>query len=420
VYRLSLRSIQSFSSEDNSSSAPLQTIPINEERRNKHSSSSINLSRSMSVSDDSKQQQPLQRKSSKFSLTKMMSFSSSNESQQSESIVKVSKESVSLTVCETFSGLCFRDGSLNEESIDVDGRVFMECKVNKTVCVEVGMNLDHPNVFSGVTRRLREAEIIHAYDVTFDKDSVSKVDPRGSILVKAKPSQRDQIHAKKEIMHYKVKCRYCPLKVISTCSLVKEDGGTGSGTLIIRQEFTNSSEVIDLSDMRVEIELPGNDGISSCDLIGDNQMKFSLNSDNQGGVCVYPKVLKHKRTIVFHLKVKMSGVNVNRYSSLDDQLKRTISGDNQTDQAFTLQNAKVSFKVLTPRKNNSPNVSTLTGFNVRYINVLDKTSKISKHVKFDIALKSFEACFSSKDFEVGSLSHDDEEKVRYNLYFFVL
>jgi hypothetical protein len=149
-------------------------------------------------------------------------------------------------------------------------------------------------------------------------------------------------------------------------------------------------------------------------------MKFSLNSDNQGGVCVYPKVLKHKRTIVFHLKVKMSGVNVNRYSSLDDQLKRTISGDNQTDQAFTLQNAKVSFKVLTPRKNNSPNVSTLTGFNVRYINVLDKTSKISKHVKFDIALKSFEACFSSKDFEVGSLSHDDEEKVRYNLYFFVL
>jgi len=346
-------------------------------------------------------------------MVKMLSFGSAETAQDSSA--KVSKESVSLVMSETFSGCCFKDGSLQDQSIDVDGRIFMVNKLNKALSVELGMNLSHPNVFSGVSRRLRETETVSAYAVTIDKKIVSKVDPRGSIVVMARPEK--ETNAKREILQYKLKCKSCPLKVLSTCSVLEDDSASrGVCTFIIRQEFINVSDIVDLSDVRAEIDLPGNDSVVSCDLIGDNQMKFHLNADKQGGVCSYAKPLKRQKTTIFHLKIKLSGVNVNRFNDLDKQLKDGVSISVRSTSSQEkhrhiddnlLANSRVSFTILAPKKNNSPNVSTLTGFALRYINVLDKTAKVRKNIAFSAVLDSFEASFSSKvvDSEEGSPLH---------------
>lgn len=282
----------------------------------------------------------------------------------------------------------------------------MTCRVNKAVSVEIGMNLNHPNVFSGVTQRLQASETVAAYAVTVEKDFVRKVDPRGSIVVLASPAERE-FTQEKELLQYNLKCPSCPLKVVSSYSVEEKGQGEDEAeidhcTIIIRQEFTNTSDVVDLSDIQATIGLPSNDSVVNWQFVGDNQMKFHLNSDTQSGVCSCVK-LKRQKVVVAHLKFRLTGVNVNRFHSLDKQLQDGVAVDKKRGRGgeCMLDNTRVSFTVQAPKKNNSPNISTLSGFHLRYINILDKTVKIHKTIAFETVLQGFEASFRTADSSAG-------------------
>jgi hypothetical protein len=332
---------------------------------------------------------------SKFSLgnisqTFSSSFSSSIDSY--DGIQTVSKESISFLIREVFSGICLKNGLLQNDSIDVQGRILMTSKVNKEVSVEVGMNLNHPNVFSGVTQRLCDTETVNAYAITTEKALVRKVDPRGSIVVLASPEQNS--NAEQEVLQYNLKYKACPLKVVSSCSCLEDNTGTEVFTVIIHQKYENISDIVDICDLYVNIDLPSNDSVINCDVMADNQMKFTLNADKQGCVCKFTKLKRHKVSIL-HVKIQMKGVNVNRFNSLDKQLQGGVSPNthDSSGDEMALNNAKVKFVVVPPKKSNSPNISVLSGFNLRFIKVLDKTAKISKTISFEVALQAFEASF---------------------------
>ena len=337
---------------------------------------------------------PPSRKS-KFSLANIsqkLSFSSTTESQ--DLLLKVSKESISVIIREVISGLCFKDGSLQNQAIDLQGKIFMLCKVNSAVTVEIGMNLNHPNVFSGVLQRLGNEETISAYAVTIEKDAVRKVDPRGSIIVMAKPSK--EIHLEKEVLQYNMKCRSCPLKVMSTSSMLERDTGGGKCDLIIRQEYSNTSDVFDLCKIDVVIDIPSNYDVKGYELFGDNQMKFKLSGDSKSIVCTHAK-LKCRKTTIIHLKLNLSSVNINRFGSLDEHLQSGVTSKKLDVSETSLDNARISFAIVQPKHKFCQNVSALSGFNLRYINVFDKTVSISKNISFESSVQAFEASFGRND-----------------------
>jgi len=348
-------------------------------------SSHLNLERKENLSPTHATSPPSSTLLGTLSLKRLTSGSSYSATQQFR------RESVSFNVQEKFTAKCNAKGSI--ESTSVNGTVLMSSKVNQRTSIEVGLNINHPDIFRQIDKRLRPSETVIADRVIMNDECVRKVDARGSIYVLAEPGGQEDV----TVMEYTIANSPSPLTTQCYASCAYDNSNPNLCSIRYKIHILNTSSDLNIFDMVLTVPVPSFTTAESfhydCSKHGARVKStfFPLEKN----VIIKLKKIKAKMDSVVTFVLKATGVEYNRFGALDQIIKRI----DIEDEAYSPQmydEISVQF-YLRPLKNTSPYASSLSTLSLRYVKFLGQRVNIATKIRFLLSVDWYTSSVEEAD-----------------------